>query len=68
MAVDTGLTAADPDSATLAGAAMAIGAGFSASTDTLAFVAQNGITGAWNAAAPSDAISQSRSCFESMWA
>ncbi|MBS0471020.1 MAG: M10 family metallopeptidase C-terminal domain-containing protein [Proteobacteria bacterium] len=47
--LDSGLTVADADSATLAGAAVTIAAGYLAG-DALNFVNQNGISGSWNAA------------------
>jgi hypothetical protein len=49
IALDTALTAADPDNATLAGATVTISNGFVAG-DVLSFTSQNGITGSWNAA------------------
>jgi unsaturated chondroitin disaccharide hydrolase len=49
VAVDPGIRVTDPDSAQLTGARMALGRGFSAADgDTLMFVNQNGITGAYN--------------------
>ena len=46
--VDSSMTAVDPDSATLSGATISITSGF-ASGDTLGFVSQAGITGAYDA-------------------
>jgi hypothetical protein len=48
VAVDPAITASDVDSASFAGATVAIGAGHSPSEDALAFTAQNGITGAYD--------------------
>jgi hypothetical protein len=48
-AVDTALTVADPDNLNLAGATVAITAGFAAG-DLLNFASQNGITGSYSAA------------------
>jgi trimeric autotransporter adhesin len=45
VAVDPGITASDPESAQLAGATVAITAGFAPAEDTLAFTDQNGIAG-----------------------
>ena len=47
-AIDTGLTVTDVDSANLAGATVAITAGFVAGQDTLGFTNQNGISGIYN--------------------
>jgi hypothetical protein len=49
VAVNAGLTVADPDNATLAGATVVIASGFAAG-DILNFANQNGISGSWNAA------------------
>jgi hypothetical protein len=48
VAVDTGLTVTDGDSANLANATVAITGGFDSTQDTLAFTNQNGITGNYN--------------------
>jgi hypothetical protein len=48
VAVDSGITASDADTATLASATVAISSGFSSSEDELAFTDQNGITGSYN--------------------
>jgi CSLREA domain-containing protein len=48
VAIDTGLTVTDSDSANLTGATVAITAGFVSAEDTLAFVNQLGITGSYN--------------------
>ena len=48
VAVDSGITASDPDSTTLAGATVKITGNLSASEDALAFTDQNGISGAYN--------------------
>jgi hypothetical protein len=49
VAIDTGLTVTDPDSAQLTGATVTIAApGFSSAQDELDFTDQNGITGAYN--------------------
>ncbi len=50
VAVDAALTVADTNSATLAGATVTVAAGYVAG-DTLAFTAQGGITGTYDAAA-----------------
>nr|WP_246345414.1 tandem-95 repeat protein [Conexibacter arvalis] len=50
VAVDPGLTIADPDSALLTGGTVEIVGGFAAGEDQLAFINQNGITGIWSAA------------------
>ena len=47
--VDSSLTVADVDNATLASANITISAGFVSGEDTLAFTNQSGITGSWNA-------------------
>ena len=49
-AVDPALTVAHPDSATLTGATVAIGAGYATGQDVLAFSNQLGISGTWDAA------------------
>ncbi len=49
VAVDPGLTVADPDSPQLTGATVAISANFAAAQDALAFVDQLGITGSYDA-------------------
>jgi hypothetical protein len=49
VAVDPDLALSDVDSATLAGASVAIGSGDDAGLDTLEFTDQSGITGAWDA-------------------
>ena len=48
MAVDAGITATDPESTQLAGATVAITAGFAEAEDELAFTDQNGIAGAYD--------------------
>jgi microcystin-dependent protein len=48
-AIAPGLTLADPDSAQLTSATVAITGGFTAAQDELAFTNQNGVTGAYNA-------------------
>ncbi|HEX8066614.1 MAG TPA: Ig-like domain-containing protein, partial [Thermoleophilaceae bacterium] len=48
VAIDPGLTAADPDSANFQGATVQITSNFVQADDELAFVDQNGITGAYN--------------------
>jgi hypothetical protein len=50
VAVDPGLTVADPDSALLSGATVQIAAGFNGAQDALGFVDQNGIVGSYDAA------------------
>jgi len=47
--IDPGLTVTDADSPNLAGATVTISAGYVSGEDVLAFVNQNGISGAWNA-------------------
>ncbi|MEO5329138.1 MAG: DUF4347 domain-containing protein [Magnetococcus sp. THC-1_WYH] len=49
VAVDTGLTLADVDDATLVGATVQITDNYFASEDVLAFIDQSGISGSWNA-------------------
>jgi hypothetical protein len=49
-AIDPGVTVSDVDSANLAGATVAVTAGFAAGQDVLGFADQNGITGSYNAA------------------
>jgi trimeric autotransporter adhesin len=49
VAVDSGITAADADSATLAGATVQITGGFVSDQDELAFTDQNGISGTYDA-------------------
>ncbi len=49
-AIDTGLTIADVDSLTLAGATIAITGNYATGEDILSFPSQSGITGTWNAA------------------
>ncbi|HEX2084288.1 MAG TPA: Ig-like domain-containing protein [Solirubrobacteraceae bacterium] len=48
VAVDSGVTATDVDSASLAGATVAITTGFDGTQDELAFTDQSGITGAYD--------------------
>ncbi|HEV2813791.1 MAG TPA: Ig-like domain-containing protein [Solirubrobacteraceae bacterium] len=48
VAVDPGVTAADPDSATFAGATVTVSAGFTEAEDELAFADANGISGAYD--------------------
>jgi hypothetical protein len=48
VAVDAGIDASDPDSATLSGATVAITGSFSADEDELAFADGNGITGGYS--------------------
>ena len=48
VAVDPGLTIADPDSETLASATVEIAGGYDAAEDRLAFSDQHGIAGAWS--------------------
>jgi trimeric autotransporter adhesin len=48
VAVDDAISVADPDSADLAGATVGISTGFVEAEDELAFVDQNGITGAYD--------------------
>jgi VCBS repeat-containing protein len=49
-AIDAGLTITDVDSAMLSGATVSITGGFATGEDVLGFVAQNGISGSYNAA------------------
>ncbi|BAY76729.1 hemolysin-type calcium-binding region [Nostoc linckia NIES-25] len=47
-AIDSGLTVTDADSINLSGATISITSGFVAAEDTLAFIAQNGISGSYS--------------------
>ncbi|MCF2148535.1 putative Ig domain-containing protein [Desmonostoc muscorum LEGE 12446] len=47
-AIDSGITVSDTDSSNLASATVSITSGFISGQDTLAFTAQNGITGSYN--------------------
>ena len=49
LAVDSGITVTDTDSANMASGAVSVGAGYTAGQDVLAFANQNGITGSWSA-------------------
>ncbi|HEY7627695.1 MAG TPA: tandem-95 repeat protein, partial [Ilumatobacteraceae bacterium] len=49
-AADPGVTVSDADNANLASATVRISSGYQSGQDLLAFTAQNGITGSWNAA------------------
>ncbi|QLE42087.1 hypothetical protein FD723_17785 [Nostoc sp. C052] len=48
IAIDSGITVSDVDSANLASATVRISSGFISAQDTLAFTSQNGITGSYN--------------------
>ncbi|HEX8075312.1 MAG TPA: Ig-like domain-containing protein, partial [Thermoleophilaceae bacterium] len=48
VAVDSGLTASDPDSTNLSGATVRISSNFNSGQDSLSFVNQSGITGSYN--------------------
>ncbi|MEH1821952.1 MAG: cadherin-like domain-containing protein [Nostoc sp.] len=48
IAIDSGITVNDVDSANLASATVRISSGFISAQDTLAFTSQNGITGSYN--------------------
>ncbi len=49
LAVDTGITVTDTDSANLASGTVTVGSGYAAGQDVLAFTNQNGITGSYTA-------------------
>ena len=49
VAVDTGITVTDTDSANMASGTVTVGSGYTAGQDVLAFTNQNGITGSWSA-------------------
>jgi hypothetical protein len=49
LAVDTGITVTDADSANMASGTVTVGSGYTAGQDVLAFTNQNGITGSYSA-------------------
>ena len=49
LAVDTGITVTDADSATMASGTVTVGSGYTAGQDVLAFTNQNGISGSYSA-------------------